>query len=84
MAEADDINRENAKKLEADKRAGARQRAVEEFDDLKPRTDRLGAFINGPEYNNVSDHHKGLLAAQFAGMRAYLQALQIRIKDWDL
>lgn len=80
---SEDANRKRDEEAKANAAQAAKQRAVEEAQELKAKADRLAGFINGPGYYGVSDHQKGLLRSQLAHMQSYLQVLQQRLKDWE-
>ena len=83
MADADDINRQNAEKAKAEAKAAAKQRVIEESADSKGKIDRLQSFINGLSFYEVSDDHKGLLTGQLSHMQSYYHTLQLRLKACD-
>ena len=81
---SEDANRKRDEEAKAAAAQAAKQRAVEEAQELKSKAERLAGFINGTGYYNVSDHQKGLLKTQLGHMQSYLQILQQRLKDWEL
>lgn len=57
------------------------QRIVDEFNELKQKTSKLGAFIlDNPTYQNLSEEEKNDMKIQYDAMCIYCDALERRIK----
>lgn len=60
----------------------ARQRVVEELEELIARRSRLNDFLYTPAYARLSDRQQMLLARQSEVMAEYGQILQTRLDEW--
>ena len=60
----------------------ARQRVVEELEELIARRSRLNDFLYTSAYARLSDRQQMLLARQSEVMAEYGQILQTRLDEW--
>jgi hypothetical protein len=55
------------------------ERLVAEGDALQEKVAKLGAFVAGDNFANLTDVDQGLLNAQLGAMTAYLSVVTLRI-----
>lgn len=55
-------------------------RVIEECDELTKKADRLYAFIESPDFQNIDDEDQSLLIDQYDAMYEYIYILRQRIE----
>jgi uncharacterized protein YdcH (DUF465 family) len=55
-------------------------RLIDEYDELCSRIDKLRVFMNGAEFDRLSENHMDLLERQILAMKKYAKILRARIE----
>lgn len=59
-----------------------KQRVVDESAELAKRIERLGAFIDSPQFGSLDATDQALLRRQMSAMMLYYRALDDRLTYW--